>query len=148
MATSVCLVLVPHVRNHIANDLLRESKPPMPSIIFASSSSTSAPAAAVVQQQSIRILRRPGSSSPSASQNASADDGSRGYESFRDRQAAYDAARTRIFGNEPLNKPSNIVSPSSLKESYRAEERGGFRTLQSANETSELAVSSLSYLDF
>ena len=115
----------------------RESKAPMPSIVFASSSTSSAPAA-VVQQQTVRILRRPNGSSPSASQNASMDDVSKGYNTLKTRQAAYDAARARIFGDEASSLSSTNDSTLSSKVSEQPR-----MMMTERRETEELAVSPL-----
>ena len=99
--------------------------------MFASSSTSTAPAAAIQQQQSVRILRRPNDSASSlTTQSSSSETASKGYDSLKDRQAAYDVARARIFGTcdspkDSLSSPRAIAGQSGqpvMRKSERPRE--------------------------
>ncbi|KAK0205427.1 hypothetical protein DFS33DRAFT_766157 [Desarmillaria ectypa] len=82
------------------NDANTKSAAPMPTVV---SSSTPTPPAAAFQPV-MRILKRPTSST-----NSSVSSDVLSAESFREREARYQAARERIFGNGDSEPSSTVV---------------------------------------
>jgi len=91
------------------------SKAPMPELLISRSSTgppsiVSPPTAAI--QAPLRILKRPSSNSNSSSTVSSMTSASALAKNLAEREASYQAARERIFGEVELKKPSTPPTPS------------------------------------
>lgn len=115
--TTSMLLLIPSLRN-------AKAPAPMPSLIVSSSSSA-VPLPVEAFQPTMKILKRPKNtlSEPAASQSSSANMA----ETLKEREAKYQAARDRIFGE---TKEKTTTAAAVIRNPKGPEGNSGFKSRQ------------------